>query len=70
MFGVNAKRLDWSMQGYHGLDNVDISAVDAAGNINRADTDAPVCAEGWHVCSGGDINRCDSGLWCSCPCHS
>ena len=42
--------------GYQGLNNVDVSTAGLLGNINRQDTGDPVCANGWHVCSGADIN--------------
>ena len=42
--------------GYQGLNNIDVSTAGLMGNINRADTGDPVCADGWHVCSGADIN--------------
>jgi hypothetical protein len=45
-------------QGLAGGGNTAVNVADAglSGNLNRADTGAPICADGWHVCSGADIN--------------
>jgi hypothetical protein len=45
-------------QGLAGGGNTAVNVADAglSGNLNRADTGAPICADGWHACSGADIN--------------
>ena len=37
-------------------DSVNVADAGLSGNLNRADTGDPICANGWHVCSGADIN--------------